>query len=193
MKTSAPSSSLTLLPSVKSEVVIAQTFGDWALVFGISPCPAPRDGGWCGVLEAFCPCYPSNNVCGPKHSEDMNPGTCNLQLVTKNMPFSPFFCLSPNRQQLPIAATPKPAELPITADSCQLPPPETAPIGTCRQLSAAIGTKIDFPGGTWCFPRGREPLRPYLGQSLAPALRPNPKRNRYLGWLTCIPPLMCMG
>jgi hypothetical protein len=63
----------------------------------------------------------------------------------KSLPLRSFFHLIPNRQQLPIAATAKPAELPITADSCQHPLAEMAPIGTYRQLSAAIGTEINFP------------------------------------------------
>jgi phage FluMu gp28-like protein len=67
------------------------------------------------------------------------------------MNFSSLFRL-PDCQQLPIAATDEPGELPIAADNHTQPPSETAPVGTCRHLPASIGTQIDFPGGTWFLP-----------------------------------------
>src|SRR5438045_7756378 len=59
----------------------------------------------------------------------------------------PLYALRFHRkpQQLPIAADTTTLQLPIAADSLGQPTSAAAPTGTNLDLSAAIGSEIDFP------------------------------------------------
>src|SRR3954454_21740551 len=61
-----------------------------------------------------------------------------------------LFGLNRNPQQLPIAADTTTLQLPIAADSLGQPTPAAAPTGTNPDLSAPLGTEIDFSGQSTC-------------------------------------------
>src|SRR3954451_15488663 len=69
------------------------------------------------------------------------------------MRFSSLFGLNRKPQQLPIAADTTTLQLPIAADSPGKPSLAPAPIDSNLDLSAAIGSEIDFSGqSTWFLP-----------------------------------------